>query len=141
MADNTWRGVIGSHIITLRQQDPSLLEWQASPDIDPVEFNATLSDYFQLQSVDLDNLFTKWGTSSAKSASGADINADFAKVAILRHGLRLIRQKPSECTFSFICSQNNNIKRIAGMIDRLCVVRKSSILWSLFAADLPCVSF
>ena len=36
-------------------------------------------------------------------------------------GARLLRQPPVECLFAFICSSNNNVKRIAGMVDRLCV--------------------
>ena len=35
-------------------------------------------------------------------------------------GARLLRQPPAECLFAFICSSNNNVKRIAGMVDRLC---------------------
>ncbi|RLN70993.1 hypothetical protein BBJ28_00002493 [Nothophytophthora sp. Chile5] len=34
-------------------------------------------------------------------------------------GLRIIRQEPVECLFSFICSSNNNIARIQGMVDNL----------------------
>ena len=36
-------------------------------------------------------------------------------------GLRVLRQDPLECLFSFICSSNNNIARIAQMIEALCV--------------------
>ena len=35
-------------------------------------------------------------------------------------GIRILRQEPWETLCSFIISQNNNIKRIAGIIDRLC---------------------
>ena len=35
-------------------------------------------------------------------------------------GARVLRQPPAECLFSFICSSNNNVKRIAGMVERLC---------------------
>lgn len=34
-------------------------------------------------------------------------------------GLRIVRQEPVECLFSFICSSNNNIARIQGMVDKL----------------------
>jgi len=32
----------------------------------------------------------------------------------------VLRQDPVECLFSFICSSNNHISRIAGMVERLC---------------------
>ena len=35
-------------------------------------------------------------------------------------GIRILRQEPWETLCSFIISQNNNIKRISGIIDRLC---------------------
>lgn len=35
-------------------------------------------------------------------------------------GIRVLRQQPFETLISFIISQNNNIKRITGIIERLC---------------------
>ncbi|XP_030064033.1 N-glycosylase/DNA lyase isoform X4 [Microcaecilia unicolor] len=35
-------------------------------------------------------------------------------------GVRILRQDPTECLFSFICTSNNHISRITGMIQRLC---------------------
>lgn len=35
-------------------------------------------------------------------------------------GLRLIRQNPWECLVSYVCSANNNIPKIKGMINSLC---------------------
>lgn len=35
-------------------------------------------------------------------------------------GVRMLRQDPTECLFSFICTSNNHISRIQGMVDRLC---------------------
>lgn len=32
----------------------------------------------------------------------------------------MLRQDPEECLFQFICSSNNHIKRIHGMVERLC---------------------
>ena len=36
------------------------------------------------------------------------------------HGIRVFNQEPYEALISFIISQNNNIKRISGIIERLC---------------------
>ena len=33
----------------------------------------------------------------------------------------MLRQDPLETLFSFICSSNNNIERISGMVEKLCV--------------------
>lgn len=54
------------------------------------------------------------------------INSILAKDSTLKSaieyagGIRILRQEPWETLCSFIISQNNNIKRIAGIIDRLC---------------------
>ena len=34
-------------------------------------------------------------------------------------GLRILRQEPCECLFSFICSSNNNVPRITLILDRM----------------------
>ena len=43
-----------------------------------------------------------------------------AKACKFASGIRLLRQNSWECLISFIISQNNNIPRIKGIIDRLC---------------------
>lgn len=43
-----------------------------------------------------------------------------AKACDFAGGIRLLRQDSWECLISFIISQNNNIPRIKGIIDRLC---------------------
>ena len=43
-----------------------------------------------------------------------------AKACEFAGGIRLLRQDKWECLISFIISQNNNIPRIKGIIDRLC---------------------
>lgn len=56
---------------------------------------------------------------------GAVIEQFFAdetlkKAACGSSGIRILRQEPFETLISFIISQNNNIPRITGIIDRLC---------------------
>jgi 3-methyladenine DNA glycosylase/8-oxoguanine DNA glycosylase len=34
--------------------------------------------------------------------------------------VRVLRQDPVECLFQFVCSSNNHISRIHGMVERLC---------------------
>ncbi len=43
-----------------------------------------------------------------------------SKACSFAGGIRLLRQDAWECLISFIISQNNNIPRIKGIIDRLC---------------------
>ncbi|XP_070531601.1 N-glycosylase/DNA lyase-like [Ptychodera flava] len=70
---------------------------------------STLFDYFQLQT-SLGELYKKW--------SSADAN--FRQVAADFTGIRMLRQDPTENLFAFICSSNNNISRISGMVERMC---------------------
>ncbi|XP_075039604.1 N-glycosylase/DNA lyase isoform X2 [Mixophyes fleayi] len=69
----------------------------------------TLQDYFQLH-ICLGELYQRWGES----------DKNFQKVAKDFPGIRILRQDPVECLFSFICTSNNHISRITGMIERLC---------------------
>lgn len=43
------------------------------------------------------------------------------KAATVGKGIRILNQDPEEMLFSFIVSQNNNIPRIKGIIERLCL--------------------
>ncbi len=48
------------------------------------------------------------------------IHPEMASAARFAPGIRILRQEPWEALISFIISQNNNIKRITGIVDRLC---------------------
>ena len=48
------------------------------------------------------------------------IHPTLAEAACYAPGIRILNQEPFEALISFIISQNNNIKRIAGIVDRLC---------------------
>ena len=47
-------------------------------------------------------------------------NSVLKQVCEYSHGIRILNQEPFETLCSFIISQNNNIKRIKGIISRLC---------------------
>ncbi|XP_078344880.1 N-glycosylase/DNA lyase-like isoform X2 [Oculina patagonica] len=72
-------------------------------------YESILRDYFQLH-VDTDCLFKQWRSR----------DAHFFKVSENMLGVRVLRQDPVETLFAFICSSNNNIPRISGMVEKLC---------------------
>lgn len=79
---------------------------------------------------------TVFGASPASAAMWAhylDIGRDYASIEEKvkkdprlsccfpeAHGIRVFNQDPFEALISFIISQNNNIKRISGIVERLC---------------------
>jgi N-glycosylase/DNA lyase len=73
--------------------------------------DSILRDYFQLD-VDLLKLYSRW----------SELDPYFSRISKLFPGVRALRQDPIENLFSFICSSNNNISRITGMIEKLCVL-------------------
>ena len=50
------------------------------------------------------------------------LGGTLAVSASLGKGVRILNQNPEEALFSFIISQNNNIPRIKGIIERLCAL-------------------
>ena len=71
--------------------------------------SSILSDYLQLR-VSVKDLYAQWNKADPHFKSVA---ADFS-------GVRMLRQDPVENLFSFICSSNNHISRISGMVERMC---------------------
>ncbi|KAM3617127.1 uncharacterized protein V6R79_002531 [Siganus canaliculatus] len=87
---------------------------EEEPVTDPVvqgieEDEEILRDYFQLN-VNLEDLYKEWGAA----------DPHFRCIADIFTGIRMLRQDPTECLFSFICTSNNHISRIQGMVERLC---------------------
>ncbi|XP_076023231.1 N-glycosylase/DNA lyase isoform X2 [Genypterus blacodes] len=80
-----------------------------SIDQDTKEEENLLRDYFQLN-VKLEDLYREWGAA----------DPHFKRIANIFSGVRMLRQDPTECLFSFICTSNNHISRIQGMVERLC---------------------
>lgn len=100
----SWHGVAGSHPLTLRQTNDGLLFEK----ILLAEFQSFWRGYFDLDR-DYQAIIDSYRLNAVLSAC-----ADFSP------GMRILRQDAWEALISFIISQNNNVKRIKGIIDRLC---------------------
>ncbi|MDR1353936.1 MAG: DNA-3-methyladenine glycosylase 2 family protein [Oscillospiraceae bacterium] len=72
-----------------------------------------------------------------------DIEARLQRVPILNAaynllpGVRILRQDVWEVLISFIVSQNNNIKRIKGIISRLCQLAGTRLVFDAYAFPTP----
>ncbi|XP_050004646.1 N-glycosylase/DNA lyase isoform X8 [Alexandromys fortis] len=109
-----WSGVLADQVWTLTQTEEQLYctvyrEDKSQAGRPTLEELEALHKYFQLD-VSLAQLYSHW----------ASVDSHFQTVAQKFQGVRLLRQDPTECLFSFICSSNNNIARITGMVERLC---------------------
>ena len=128
-------GVIGSYVFLLKQT-PLDTHYQVLNDCNSnsaTEIQRTTSilrDYFQLET-NLEDLYLTWKSKS---------NQRFASIFLALPGLRVLRQDPVECLFSFICSSNNNISRIILMLDRL-RERYGEKLWDDNELGIKCYSF
>ena len=113
-------GVIGQRVVSMRQEENDVLyrvhcrpgssggESAAASALGASDAEA-VADYFNLD-VSLEALSQQW--------AAADVR--FKRLEPYLPGCRMLRQDPAECLFSFICSSNNHISRIHGMVERLC---------------------
>jgi N-glycosylase/DNA lyase len=83
-----------------------------APSVVPEEDDtlALVKHYFNL-SPNLARLYEQWAAS----------DANFRKRAPKFTGIRILRQDAWEALIGFICSSNNNISRISGMVHNLCL--------------------
>ncbi|KIP09076.1 hypothetical protein PHLGIDRAFT_68089 [Phlebiopsis gigantea 11061_1 CR5-6] len=113
---NEYRFCLQDRVVCLRQTPDAVWYRSVLPpsslpldeDMQEAQTLAWIQDYFQLE-VDLPKLYDEWSTRDPVFNS-------------LRHrfsGIRILRQDPFECLLSFICSSNNNIKRITKMVRSL----------------------
>ena len=80
------------------------------------EGKKVLEDYFRLD-VNVSTLYSEWSMRDTVFASRC---SDVA-------GVRLLRQDPFETLVAFICSANNNVKRIQQMMNKLCATYGDSL--------------
>ncbi|KAB7503418.1 N-glycosylase/DNA lyase [Armadillidium nasatum] len=112
---NNWRGVLGEEIWSLTQ-DEKYLYCEVVHKNENTQTNAFVSSlkekirkYFRLD-VSLADLYKSWSQADPL----------FQNVSKSFPGVRILDQDPVENVFSFICSSNNNIKRITNLVNHLC---------------------
>ncbi|MCR5636293.1 MAG: DNA-3-methyladenine glycosylase [Clostridiales bacterium] len=103
--DCSYTGIAFGKKLTLKHIDDKVLLYNTSEE----DFNYYWRNYFDL-SLNYGNV---------KRALGA-MHPVMKKVCDYAPGIRILNQEPFEALISFIISQNNNIPRIKGIIDRLC---------------------
>lgn len=115
--DGSFWGVAFGKAITLSKTDDTLTLFTNDED-----FQNIWRIYF-----DLDVDYTKIKEDLSK------IHPTLAQAAKFAPGIRILRQEPFEALISFIISQNNNIKRISGIVERLCALWGEEIADGVFA--------
>ncbi|KAM9963647.1 hypothetical protein ACTFIW_006885 [Dictyostelium discoideum] len=144
---NEYVGVIGDNIIVLRYKEGSeqdIIEYKfidskkrINHDSEVMKMQdriSTLQNYFYLD-LDINQLFKKWRNDDNDNDNNVgdsdqklhQLNHQFRKSCDKFIGLRLTRQNPVDCLFSFICSQNNNVSRITSLVNKLIVGYGSKI--------------
>src|SRR5690606_13917902 len=122
-----WLGVLRQHVIKIRETPTDTLWAEIHPGNTPLHrMESLMHSYFRLPAQDL-VAGHKNSSSHQSDSSLAQLYAEWARqdpqlfgeAAAQLPGLRLLRQDPLECLISFICSSNNPISRISGMLYRL----------------------
>lgn len=102
--NNVWCGIAFGKYIELSQENNNIIiNHSTKEDFDNIWYN-----YFDL------------ARDYEKIIAEVSSNETVAKAAKYCSGIRLLNQEPWEALCSFIISQNNNIPRIKGIIERLC---------------------
>ena len=106
--DRAFVGVLGNSVLCLRHNDETdNVEYKVLGGSRDVEGH--LVEYFMLDKVYLSELDALWASKDGL----------YESVSGYVSGARMLRQDPVETLFSFICSQNNHISRIGGMVNKL----------------------
>ncbi|KAK4533305.1 hypothetical protein CCYA_CCYA16G4187 [Cyanidiococcus yangmingshanensis] len=107
-----WCGVHADLAWNLYRADSATLRYRYAPaQVDPEHARTLLRDFLQLDTgaPTLVELYREW----------SEADPYFKTVAPYLRGARVLRHDPVECLFSFLCSSNNHIRRISGMVEFL----------------------
>jgi N-glycosylase/DNA lyase len=114
--DGWWRGFVATTVLKVRQEK-DLLFCESS---DPKMTKSRLLNYFALDLKLRDIL------------RSIDVDLQIHRAIQRYRGLRILRQDPWETLASFICASFNNIKRIEGIIERLCQTYGKPVIFNGF---------
>ncbi len=101
--DGLWHGVAFGKHLCVEQTENEIIFHNCNED----DFNTVWKNYFDLD-CNYEKIVSSYDDEHLKRAV-----RDFS-------GIRILRQEPWEALCSFIISQNNNIPRIKGIVERLC---------------------
>ena len=99
-----WHGIAFHKYIELFENNGDIIITNSNEQ----DFKNVWYDYFDL------------GLDYSKVIKEVSLDPTVAKAAQFSGGIRLLNQEPWEALISFIISQNNNIPRIKGIVERLC---------------------
>ena len=102
--DGVWQAVVGGKLRRLSQSDGVITFYDCTEE----DFRNFYVPYFDIER-DYESI-----------VEAVSKNKVLADATALAGGIRILRQEPWETVCSFIISQNNNIPRIKGIIERLC---------------------
>ncbi len=102
--DGSFHGVVDGKVTDIAERENSIIFKNTSKE----DFEELWCDYFDLE--------RDYVSVCEKLSSDENLKAATEEY----YGIRILHQKPWEALCSFIISQNNNIPRIMGIIDRLC---------------------
>lgn len=115
--DGSFKGVAFGRELVLAQKSDSIVFY-----CDEKDFSDIWVNYFDLGQ--------DYGEIKAELSALHPVLKEAARFA---PGIRILRQEPFEALISFIISQNNNIKRISGIVERLCSLCGDQIKEGVFA--------
>ncbi|KAK9811557.1 hypothetical protein WJX72_005824 [[Myrmecia] bisecta] len=107
--EGEYTGVVDRRVVRVQQlEDDVVYQVIARGEgAHPADDEAVLRDYFSLDA-----------SLAALSEEWAQQDARFRNIRAYFPGARVLRQDPVECLFQFICSSNNHILRIHGMLSK-----------------------
>lgn len=102
--DGSFHGIVENKITDIIQKEDEIIFLNTTED----DFINLWMDYFDLQ------------RDYKSICLGYEADENLRQATKEYYGIRILHQKPWEALCSFIISQNNNIPRIMGIVDRLC---------------------